>query len=70
MSISDKEIREAATQYMQKKVRMINRNGRKEGAMQIESDDEDFDRKYCMWVNEDEAFKDGALWALKKMGAR
>lgn len=70
MSISRKEIREAATRYMQKKVRMINKNGRKEGAMRIESDDEGLNREYCMWVNEDEAFKDGALWALKKMGVR
>ena len=65
--IDNKVIKKAAKQYLARKVKWINKlcSGTDTNKFCTKGED---GRLYSAWVNEDQAFADGAKWAIRMLG--
>lgn len=69
--IDNKVLKKAAKQYLERKVRWLNKKLAGTGTIRFEDASPD-GRKYSGWIQEDRAFADGARWAIRilEKGAR
>mgnify|MGYP006874810752 CR=1 FL=1 len=65
--IDNKVIKKAAKQYMERKIKRINKVFSGTDTIKISTPGKD-GRLYSAWVNEDAAFTDGAKWAIRMLG--
>lgn len=64
--IDNKVLKKAAKQYLARKVKWLNKKLAGTGTIRFEEDSPD-GRKYSGWIQEDQAFADGARWAIRMM---
>ena len=62
--ITEEQIDRAAKNYRKKQLAMINRDSRNTWKL------DDPERHFVAWVEEDDAFKAGVLWALNQLSNR
>ena len=65
--IDNKAIKKASKQYLERKVKWLNKKLVGTGTIKFDKPAQD-GRIYSGWIQEDKAFSDGAKWALKKAG--
>lgn len=65
--IDNKVIKKAAKQYLERKIKMINKKFSGTDTIKFNTTGKD-GRLYSAWVNEDSAFTDGAKWAIRMLG--
>ena len=64
--IDNKVIKKAAKQYMARKIKRINKVFSGTDTIKFSTPGKD-GRLYSAWVNEDDAFTDGAKWAIRML---
>lgn len=65
--IDKKVIKKAADKYLARKIKMLNKKFSGTDTIKFSEQGKD-GRLYSAWVNEDQAFADGAKWAISMLG--
>lgn len=65
--IDNKVIKKAAKQYLERKVKWLNKKLVGTGTIRFDNPSPD-GREYSGWIQEDQAFADGAKWAIRMLG--